>query len=380
MIPFLVTVIGILGLIHWFLYTRLVSAFAITSPAGLWILRFLTVFLAVSYILARVWEHRLPEPVVHALHWIASVWLGLMWELLWLTLIFFIVKVVMLATGFWGKLDPEVVLALGRYSGITVILVAVLLCAWGVKNAFGPANVVEVTVPVKNATPEIKGMRIALASDFHAGVIVGPKEVEGMARQIMSLKPDLILLPGDLVDRSADDIMHLVDAFRILKAPLGVYGTTGNHEYYAGLNGALQFCKEAGIHMLMNDYVELPNGLVIAGIEDRTALTMHRSRPSVDQFIAGLPTGKPVILMDHQPETHEALAAGKAGADLVVSGHTHGGQLWPFTILTKATYRFHHGYYSLDGNGHIIVSDGIGHWGPPTRLDAPAEIVLITLE
>jgi predicted MPP superfamily phosphohydrolase len=380
MITFLVTVIGILGLIHWFLYARLVSALAITSPNVLWTLRFAAVFLAVSYILARVWERSLPEPIVNALHWIASVWLGLMWELLWLTLVFFIFKALMLLTGLWGRLDPATVLTLGRYSAITVIGIAVLLCAWGTRNAFGPANVVEVKVPVKNVTPELKGLRIALASDFHAGVIIGPKEVEKMSRQIMSLKPDLILLPGDIVDRSADGIMHLVEAFRIMQAPLGVYGTTGNHEYYTGLNGALEFCNKAGIHMLMNEKVELPNGLVIAGIEDRTAISMHRQRPTVQQFLSDIPPDKPVILMNHQPETHEALAAGKAGADLVVSGHTHGGQLWPFTMLTKSTYRFHHGYYSLDGNGHIIVSDGIGNWGPPMRLNAPAEIVLITLD
>ena len=380
MIPFLVTVIGILGLIHWFLYARLVSALELTGPALLWPLRVLTVLLAVSYILARIWEKSLPEPIVHALHWISSVWLGLMWELLWLTLLFFIVKVILLATGYWGRLDPAVVLLIGRYSAITVIAVAVLLCAWGVRNAFGPATVVEVKVPVKNATPELKKLRIVLASDIHAGVIIGPKEVHRMAEQIEGLKPDLILLPGDIVDRSADDIMHLVDAFKEFKAPLGVFGTTGNHEYYAGLDGALAFCKAAGIRMLMNEMVELPNGLVIAGIEDRTALAMHRHRPTVKEFLADVPPDKPVILMDHQPETHEALAAGDAGADLVVSGHTHGGQLWPFTLLTRSTYRFHHGYYSLDGKGHIIISDGIGNWGPPMRIDAPPEVVLITLE
>jgi predicted MPP superfamily phosphohydrolase len=380
MIPFLVTVIGILGLIHWFLYARLVSAFDITAPALLWLLRFLIVFLAVSYILARMWEKTLPEPIVHILHWISSVWLGLMWELLWLTLLFFIIKVIMLATGFWGKLDPATIILLGRYSAITVISVAVLLCSWAIRNAFGPANVVEVKVPVKNVTPELKKLRIVLASDIHAGVIVGPNEVRRMARQVESLKPDLILLPGDLVDRSADDIMHLVDAFKEFKAPLGVYGTTGNHEYYAGLDGALAFCKAAGIRMLMNEKVVLPNGLIIAGIEDRTAITMHRHRPSIEEFLADVPPDRPLILMDHQPETHEALAAGNAGADLMLSGHTHGGQLFPFTLLTRATYRFHHGYYSLNGKGHIIISDGIGHWGPPMRLDAPPEVVLITLE
>jgi uncharacterized protein len=379
MIPFLVTVIGILGLIHWFLYARLVTALEITAPGLVWGLRFLTAFLAVSYILARMWEKSLPEPIVHVLHWVASLWIGLMWQLLWLTALFFLAKVLLSLGGVWGKLDPAIVLALGRYSASAVILFAVLLCGWGMKNAFGPARVIEVKVPVKHIAPELRSLRIVLASDIHAGVIIGPGEVGKIAREIMALKPDLVLLPGDLVDRSADDLMHLVDAFRQIKAPLGVFGTTGNHEYYAGLEGALAFCKAAGIRMLMNEKVELPCGLVIAGIEDRTALSMHRSRPTVEQFLADV-GDKPVILMNHQPETHEALAAGKAGADLVVSGHTHGGQLWPFTLLTRSTYRFHHGYYNLDGGGHIIISNGIGNWGPPMRLDAPPELVLITLE
>jgi predicted MPP superfamily phosphohydrolase len=380
MIPFLVTVIGILGLIHWFLYARLVTALEITAPGLLWGLRLLTAFLAVSYILARVWEKSLPEFLVHAFHWVASLWIGLMWELLWLTLLFFLAKVVLSAAGVWGKLDPATVVTLGLYSAISVISVAVLLCGWGMKNAFGPARVIEVKVPVKHMTPELKGLRIVLASDIHAGVIIGPREVGKIAAEINAQKPDLVLLAGDLVDRSADDIMHLADAFREIKAPLGVFGTTGNHEYYAGLEGTLTFCRAAGIRMLMNEKVELPGGLVIAGIEDRTAISMHRSRPSVEQFLSDIPPDKAVILMNHQPETHEALAAGKAGADLVVSGHTHGGQLFPFTLLTRSTYRFHHGYYSLDGHGHIIISNGIGSWGPPMRLEAPPELVVITLE
>jgi uncharacterized protein len=200
-----------------------------------------------------------------------------------------------------------------------------------------------------------------------------------MAEQIMSLKPDLILLPGDIVDQTTDGVMRFAEAFQILKAPLGVFGTTGNHEYYVGLARALEFCKAAGIRMLMNENVELPNGLVIAGIEDRTAKHVGGTRPTVTQLLNPVAADKPTILLNHTPATDEALEAARAGADLMISGHTHGGQIWPFSYLTRLAFKFNRGLYRLGENSAIFTSTGIGTWGPPMRIGAPPEIVLIRL-
>lgn len=376
MIIFFVVVLSVVGLIHWFLYNRLVSALEITSPAILWPLRILAVFLALSYFAARMVERHGPEPITHTLHWTASVWIGLMWELLWIAFVLYIAKIVLIASGIWFKLDSTTVTLLGRWTAIAAISAAVLLCAYGVKVALSPARIAHVRVPIKNISSEWREVRIAVASDFHAGVIVGRREVERMSDQIMRLKPDLILLPGDIADRASDDIMHFANAFHRLQAPLGVYATTGNHEYYVGLPGALEFLRAAGIRPLMNEVVALPNGLVVAGIEDRTARQFGLPRPTPSELLKGVNSDKPVIFMNHTPETKEVQEAVQAGADLVVSGHTHGGQIWPFSYLSRMAFRYHWGLYKVD-KGFIYTSCGFGQWGPPMRIGAPPEIALI---
>ncbi|RPH93506.1 metallophosphoesterase [candidate division KSB1 bacterium] len=378
MIIFLAIVLTIMGLIHWFLYARLVSALEITNPALLWPLRILAVFLAVSYFIAHMTERHGPEPLTHAIHWIASNWLGLMWAFLWITLILYLGKIFLIATGVWFKFDAATITAIGRWTAYGTIAVAILLCGYGMKMAYGPARIANVRVPIKHITPELRELKIAAASDFHSGVLVNRRLIERMAGQIMSLKPDLILLPGDLVDRSADNLMGMADAFHKLQAPFGVYGTTGNHDYYVGLKGALEFLRAAEIRMLMNETIELPNGLVIAGIEDRTAKQFKLPRPTPKALLNPVAADKPTIFLNHTPDAKEAEEAIAAGVDLVLCGHSHAGQIWPFSILSGMAHKYHWGLYRF-GKGSVFTSCGIGFWGPPMRIGAPPEIVLIRL-
>ena len=378
MIAFIAVILTISGLIHWFLYTRLISALEITSPGILWPLRILAVLLAVSYILVRVWERVAPDPVVYAGEWIAASWIGLMFELLWMALILTVLKFILWLTGAWGRLGAENLTLLGRWSFLVVVCTALILCGYAMYRAARPARIVHANVPIKDIKPELRNLNIAMMADFHAGVLVGVRQVRRMAKQVMSYKPDVILIPGDILDHPPDRIRKISQAFREFRAPYGVYGTTGNHEYYINVQAAVALMEESGVHMLNNEAVTLPQGLVIAGIADRTALQFKLPRPKVGEFVAEYALDRPTILMNHTPVGEEAQAASRAGADLVVSGHTHGGQIWPFSLLSKLAFTFHHGLYKLD-NGYIITTCGIGTWGPPMRLGAPPEIVLIKL-
>ena len=378
MIPFIAVILTISGLIHWFLYARLVSALEITSAGILWPLRILAVFLAVSYILVRIWERFTPDPYVYATEWFAASWIGMMFQLLWMTALVWLIRLLLRITGVWGQFAPEQHTLIGRVAVIAVIGMALLLCGYAMYRAARPARIVHAAVPVKNIRPELRSLKIALVADFHAGVLVGSKQVQRMAKQVMELKPDVILVPGDILDHPPDRIRKLSQAFRELRAPFGVYGTTGNHEYYINVNKAIALIEESGIRMLNNETVTLPQGLMIAGIADRTAIQFRLPRPKVSEFVAEHKNDLPMILLNHTPMGEEAQAAGRAGADLVVSGHTHGGQIWPFSFMTRLAFTFHHGIYKLD-SGHIITTCGIGSWGPPMRLGAPPEIVLIRL-
>lgn len=374
---FVLVVLLVAGLIHWFLYRGLVRGLGIESAAALWALRSVAVLLAGSYVLARWIDGFAPFPVIVGAHWIASVWLGLMFHLFWLGLLFWIVKALLWAVGLWSRLEPWHA-AIGRSAVSVVALAAVTLSVVGMVLARSPARVRHLRVPVAGVGPEIAKLRIAVASDFHAGVLVTADEIAKRVGEIRALEPDLILLPGDIVDFPPDRILEAADRYAALAAPLGVFATTGNHEYYAGLDASLAFFERAGFRTLMNERVELPGGLILAGVEDRTARSMGREIPPYPEILGPDAKSRPAILMNHTPAEESTRAAIAAGADLVVSGHTHGGQVWPFRYLSEFALPMNRGRFRLDG-GIQLTTVGIGWWGPPMRLGAPPEILLIEL-
>ena len=376
MLIFISVVVTILGLLHWFLYSRLVSALEITTPAILWPLRIAAAFLAVSYILVRILEQRFPGALAHALDWVASVWVGMMWQFLWITFLFFLVKVVLVVTGQWGNFALETHQLLGRYSFFAVTALVVLITGYGVYKATGPARLVEVDVPVKNFRPEWRDFKIAMIADFHASNTNGEKRIAMWCEQITALKPDVVLVPGDVIDTPAKQIQEVANGFRKLVAPMGVFSTTGNHEYYVGLQGAVDLMQHGGFKVLMNEHVSLPNGITIVGMEDRTARSMGRPLPAFESLHPADDSSEVQILLMHTPATGDVQRAMTAGFDLVVSGHTHGGQMFPFTFFTKMAFPYHHGLYKVN-DGYQLTTCGIGYWGPPMRVGKPPEIMLI---
>jgi predicted MPP superfamily phosphohydrolase len=375
---FITIVVSILGLLHWFLYSRLVSALEITSPALLWPLRLLAAFLAVSYILVRILEQRFPGFIAHALDWVASIWIGMMWQFLWITFLFFLVKVVLVVGGQWGSYTLETQQLLGRSSFYIVTTLVVLICGYGIYKATGRARLVEVHVPVKNFKPEYKGFTIAMMADFHASNTNGKDRIAMWCEQITGLRPDVVLVPGDIIDTPAKQIPDVADGFRKLSAPHGVYSTTGNHEYYVGMPSAVELMRRGGMNVLMNENVSLPNGILISGIEDRTARSMGKPLPPFEQLIPENDSSAVRILLMHTPATGDVQKAIGAGFNLVVSGHTHGGQMFPFTMFTKMAFPYHHGLYKVN-DGYQLTTCGIGYWGPPMRIGKPPEIMLVKL-
>ncbi len=374
-ITFILAILTISGLLHWFLYARLVIALNITSTTVLWSLRFLAGFLAISFILARMLDTFAPRPLVLAFDGFASVWMGMMFQLLWITFDLWILKLLLRLTGLWGRLPHA---AVGKVSVLVVFAVAVALCTWAMVIAQRPARVVNAHVPVKGITSELRQMKIAMVADFHAGLLVSKNKVEYWVQEINQLEPDVILIPGDVIERPPHRMMEFADAFRKLKAPLGVYVSTGNHEYFVGLNSALKFFEAANMRVLMNDVETLPGGLLLAAVEDQTASMWKRPIPPMNELLGDSAKDHPTILMNHTPSTRGARKATAVGVDLMVSGHTHGGQMWPFSYLSRLAYPFHHGLYPVN-DGYQLTTCGIGTWGPPMRLGTSPEILLIHL-
>lgn len=235
-------------------------------------------------------------------------------------------------------------------------------------------------VPLKNLPEAFEGLRIVQISDIHVGPTIKSGFVQEVVDRVNALQPDIVALTGDLVDGSVEYLSRDVAPLANIHAPAGKYFVTGNHEYYSGVFPWLNKVEELGFDVLNNEHrvLERSGGcLVVGGVTDISAGQMvpeHRSDPVGS--LAGAPRDGTKILLAHQPiSVYEAV---KAGYDLQLSGHTHGGQYFPYSKLIKVAQPFIAGLYQYKGTW-LYVNRGTGYWGPPIRLGSPAEITEITL-
>jgi predicted MPP superfamily phosphohydrolase len=229
-------------------------------------------------------------------------------------------------------------------------------------------------VSVAGLSEALDGTVLVALSDMHLGSQLGEKWLAARIAQVSAQRPDLVVLLGDIFEGHGSPDSQLVAAFKQLSAPLGVWAVTGNHEFHGG--GGISLFEELNFRLLRNTWTEVKPGLVLAGVDDLTG--RHRRGLTGDpiaQTLAGAPAGA-VILLSHTP--WEAERAGQFGVDLMLSGHTHGGQIWPFDYLVRRRYPLLEGRYEVDGMT-VIVSRGAGTWGPRMRLWSPGEILHVTL-
>jgi predicted MPP superfamily phosphohydrolase len=222
-------------------------------------------------------------------------------------------------------------------------------------------------------------LNIVVASDIHLGTIVGRQRFDKIVKKINALNPDIILLPGDIVDEDLEPVIreNIGESLRKLKAPLGIYACTGNHEHIGGVEEAYKYLIEHDIVVLRDSVIMVDKQFYLIGREDRDARRFSgNERKPLAELMRSVDRKYPVILMDHQPLMLEE--ASSNGIDLQISGHTHNGQLWPLDHITGAIYEVNRGYKKKD-NTHIYVSSGIGTWGPPVRIGNRPEIVNIIL-
>jgi len=320
------------------------------------------------------------QPHADRIAWIGLLAMGLFSSLL----VFTFLRDVVLASALTIDALWHGTVSLDRWrvdTAVGVVVVALLSTAIGFVNARRRARVVSVEVPIAGLPDALDGLTIVQISDIHVGPTIKARYVDAIVDAVNRLEPDLIAVTGDVVDGSVRQLAGHTEPLRRLKARHGTYLVTGNHEYYSGVEQWIAQFRHLGLHVLLNEHVVLEhNGarFILAGVTDYSAGHFdeaHRSDPAA--AVAGAPSDISIkLLLAHQPRT--ALAAAEAGYTLQLSGHTHGGQFFPWNFFVRLQQPFTAGLAKLDALW-IYTSRGTGYWGPPKRLGAPSEITRLRL-
>jgi predicted MPP superfamily phosphohydrolase len=267
------------------------------------------------------------------------------------------------------------------YSAAAVPILAGLFTLVGFINARRRAKERSVEIPIADLPASLHGFTIVQISDIHVGPTIKRAYLEAIVDAVNDLGADLIAVTGDLVDGSVHELAQHTQPMARLCARHGAYFVTGNHEYYSGVKTWVAELRRLGMRVLMNEHVVLQHegvDVVVAGVTDYSAHHYdpeHRSDPHA--AIAGAPASAAVrVLLAHQPRS--APAAEAAGYHLQLSGHTHGGQFFPWNFFVRLQQPFTAGLHRL-GSLWVYTSRGTGYWGPPKRLFAPSEITRLTL-
>jgi predicted MPP superfamily phosphohydrolase len=300
-----------------------------------------------------------------ALETIGMTWLGAL----------FLASVSLLAvdllTGF-GALFPRHAPSLRGWA----LVAGALLSAAALVQGMRPPVVEDYEVRLPGLSGSMDGTVIVAMSDLHLGSILEERWLRARVAQVQALRPDLVVLLGDLFEGHGPPRQGVFPVLETLSAPLGVWAVSGNHESHGGRDSSMLPLEKAGVRVLRNGWVELRPGFVLAGVDDLTAgRRAGNAGDTVARTFDGRPPGA-AILLSHTPWQAESAAA--AGAGLMLSGHTHGGQIWPLGYLTRISYPLFDGEYDVNGM-KVIVCRGTGTWGTRMRLWRPAQILRITL-
>ncbi len=369
---FFSVVLLIYSLVNYYIFIRGMQALPTAMIFKSWY-PWIFLFVSASYIVGRFMERAWISPVSSFFTFVGSFWLALMIYLLMAVLVIDLVRLITyflpspdFITSHYEQIKKYLFFTLTGLAGIVVLA--------GHINALTP-RVLRLDVHINKKAGVMKTLHIAAASDIHMGTLVGPRRTAQLVRMLNACHADLILLAGDIVDEDLAPVIHndLGRSLLKLKAPLGVFAITGNHEYIGGAEAAVRYLETHGVRMLRDTSVKINDCFYLAGRNDRDSKRFNgKERKGLDKVLEGVDMNFPVIMMDHQPFNLQMVA--DAGVDFQLSGHTHHGQLWPLNYITEAIYEVSWGYLKK-GNSQFYVSSGYGGWGPPVRTGNRPEIL-----
>lgn len=322
------------------------------------------VLLVLSPIVLRMAEARAPRWSAVVIAWIGYNWMGIAFLFASLALVVDVVQL------FVPTLSQREALWI-------VVVLTILVSAYGFfESRRIRVRFLKVQSPKLSFSKE-NPLRLVQISDVHLGFGSLPGQMKGIVNTVKSLAPDLLVSSGDLFDTDLKHLGRYVDRLRTLQPPAGKLAVVGNHEVYAGLDEAIELTEQSGFQMLRSAAVEVDGNVVVAGIDDPEALGNRSTESAEAEAFQSIPEGSFVVLLKHRPHiTTKHL--GKF--DLQLSGHTHGGQIFPFIFMTRLQYKALHGLTELAQGRYLYLSRGTGSWGPQIRVFAPPEITVFDMQ
>lgn len=339
----------------------------------------LTIFMfgmVMAPIAVRILEKQGYESIARGIAYVGFTWMSILFLFVVIALILDVYGLVLYIYQAILSADLSNITLSDRHGVFISLALAVIITGYGAWEA-NNIKIERVTVPTAKIAKNTGSLRIVQISDVHLGLIVREKRLSKILEKVNAARPDILISTGDLVDGQMDKLSGLADMLRQVAAPYGKFAITGNHEFYAGLDRSLDFIRQAGFSVLRGASVTVAGVLTLAGVDDDTAkryeVYQGKSEPAL---LSSLPREQFTLFLKHRPVVEqETLGL----FDLQLSGHTHKGQIFPFSLITYLYYPRHTGFSKLEKDSRLYVSRGSGTWGPPVRFLSAPEVTLVEL-
>jgi predicted MPP superfamily phosphohydrolase len=367
MIIFLLVFFCLYGGINFYAFSRAINIFHLSGIPQV-IIILLMILLIFAPVMVRLIEAAHLETVARIIAYIGYIWMAFVFFFFILSVTFDITRYLYKFVGYGPAAAHLNTIAFG---------LAVFLAFISVVYGFFDARKIRVKnleVHAEQALPNNGKIRIIQISDVHVGIIIREKRLQAILDRVREASPDILVSTGDLLDGEIDNMLPEAQLLATINPKYGKYAIMGNHEYYAGIKRSVEFTRSAGFVVLRDDIAQVA-GIKIFGADDITGhrLGLTKSNPRFQESLAE-GSDNFVLLLKHQPYVNE-----REKFNLQISGHTHGGQIFPFGLVTHFFFSHNYGYYELGKNRLLYVSRGTGTWGPPVRLFAPPEITVIDI-
>jgi predicted MPP superfamily phosphohydrolase len=376
---FLLTFLSVYGAIHLYLFVKARSALASGTGASVAMALFLAA-MVVAPIAVRLLDRHGMHLAGRYLAYVAYTWMGLLFFFFWLSLCLDAYNVSMKLLALLPGWSAGSLVWKGRGSFTFITLTVLFLGGLSAYSAW-QIRLERVVLPTTKLPPQMDDLTIAQISDVHLGPMVGERRLSRIIRILEKVKPDLVVATGDLVDAQMDKLDNLAAMLATLKPPMGKFAIAGNHEFYAGIRQSGRFLEAAGFELLRNEDLKLNGFFTIVGVDDPAGKRRYPETGMVGKkekiLLADSDSEKFTLLLKHRPTVDEE-SVGRF--DLQLSGHTHGGQIFPFNLITRIFYPNQRGLHRLDKASVLYVSRGTGTWGPPMRFLSPPEVTLVELQ